>query len=76
MTFFSILIISLSFFDEIKNFLGLSRFYGWLFICRKSILITQNGYITAECGIVGFVARNLLCKTLYMTFQTRCQNHA
>jgi hypothetical protein len=62
--------------DASKNFLGLSRFYGWLFMCRKSTPITQNGYITAECGIVGFVARNLLYKTLYMAFQTRWKNRA
>ena len=51
-------------------------FCGWLVMCRKSAAITQNGYITAECGIVGFVARNLLYKTLYVAFQTRWKNRA
>jgi hypothetical protein len=43
---------------------------------EKLNAITQNGYITAECSIVGFVALNLLYKTLYMAFKTRCQNRA
>ena len=38
---------------------------------KKSEPITQNGYIPAECGIAGFVARDLLYKTLYTAFQTR-----
>jgi hypothetical protein len=38
---------------------------------KKWAGITQNGYITVSYDIVGFVARNLLYKALYMAFQTR-----
>ena len=51
-------------------------FKRWIVMWIKSITITQNGYIRAMCGIVSFVARNLLYKTLYVTFQTRCKNRA
>jgi hypothetical protein len=47
-----------------------------LFMCRKSTAITQNGPITAERGVVGFVAPNLLYEILYMAFKRRCQNRA
>ena len=33
--------------------------------------LAQNGYISARCGMQGFVARNLLYKTLRMTLQNR-----
>ena len=51
-------------------------FSGWIFMCRKSIAITQNGYITAVYDIVSFVAQNRLYKTLYVVFQTRWKNRA
>jgi hypothetical protein len=41
-----------------------------------SVSITQDGYITAVFGMIGFVAPKLLYKTLYMAFQTRWENHA
>ena len=37
---------------------------------------SQNGYITERSATVGFVARELLYKTVYVVSERRCQNFA